>query len=184
MARVIVVGDGPAGLSAALFLAKNDHEVQVYAQDKTAMHYAQLHNYLGLDEIRGSDFQHRAREQVQRYDAALREEQVADVQRSGDAFVVRTEHGHEDRADYVVLAGGKAAQRLAEQVGAERADGRVVVDKEYATTVDRVYAVGRVARPDRSQAIISAGAGATAALDILAREAGRDVTDWDTPPES
>jgi thioredoxin reductase len=168
MARVIVVGDGPAGLSAALFLAKNGHEVEVYAQDKTAMHYALLHNYLGFDEIAGSEFQRRAREQVQR---------------SGDGFVVRTEHGGERRADYVVLAGGKAAQRLAEQVGAERVDGRVVVDREYATDVDRVYAVGRVARPDRSQAIISAGAGATAALDILAREAGRDVTDWDTPPD-
>jgi thioredoxin reductase len=59
----------------------------------------------------------------------------------------------------------------------------VVVNTEYATDVDRLYAVGRVARPERSQAIISAGAGATAALDILAREAGRDITDWDTPPE-
>ena len=183
MARVIVVGDGPAGLSAALFLAKNGHEVRVYAQDKTAMHYAELHNYLGFDEIRGSDFQRKAREQVQRYGAVFHDEQVTEVQRSGDGFVVHTEHGDEDRADYIVLAGGKAAQRLAGQVGAERADGRVVVDKEYATSVDRVYAVGRVARPDRSQAIISAGAGATAALDILAREAGRDVTDWDTPPE-
>jgi thioredoxin reductase (NADPH) len=38
-----------------------------------------------------------------------------------------------------------------------------------------------VARPDRSQAIISAGAGAVAALDILSREAGRDVHDWDSP---
>jgi thioredoxin reductase len=46
--------------------------------------------------------------------------------------------------------------------------------------MDRVYAVGRSARPERSQAIISAGAGATAALDILAREAGKNVTDWDS----
>jgi thioredoxin reductase len=96
---------------------------------------------------------------------------------------VGTDDGGQDRADYVVLAGGKAAQRLAQQVGAERFDSRVVVNTEYATDIDRLYAVGRVARPERSQAIISAGAGATAALDILAREAGRDITDWDTPPE-
>lgn len=182
MARVIVVGDGPAGLSAALFLARNGQQVEVYAQDKTAMHYAQLHNYLGFDDINGSEFQRRARDQVQRAGAVLREQEVTGVRRRDDGFVVATDGGEQD-ADYLVLAGGKAAQRLAEQVGAERVEGRVVVDKEYATGVDRMYAVGRVARPDRSQAIISAGAGATAALDILAREAGKDVTDWDSPPE-
>ena len=47
----------------------------------------------------------------------------------------------------------------------------------------RVYVVGRSARPARSQAIISAGAGAAAALDILSREAGKDIHDWDTPPK-
>ena len=180
MAKVVVVGDGPAGLSAALFLAKNGHETIVYAQDKTAMHYALLHNYLGVPDIPGPDFQSMAREQVAEFGAELREVEVTDVAVDGEHFVVSAEGGSE-RADYVVLAGGKAAQRLAQQVGADKEDGRVPVDTEYRTTVDRVYAVGRVARPERSQAIISAGAGATAALDILAREAGKDVVDWDTP---
>ena len=183
MASVIVIGDGPAGLSAALFLAKNGHQVHVYAQDKTPMHFAELHNYLGIEVIDGEEFQRRARRQVEQFGAVFRDEAVSALEGNGDGFVVRTDDGGEDRADYVVLAGGKAAQRLAQQVGVERVDGRVVVDTEYATDVDRLYAVGRVARPERSQAIISAGAGATAALDILAREAGRDVTDWDTPPD-
>lgn len=182
MARVIVVGDGPAGLSAALFLAKNDQQVHIYAQDKTAMHYAQIHNYLGIDMVDGTEFQRRAREQVATFGAVFRDLQVDDLEHSAGKFIVRA-GGDEDHGDYVVLAGGKAAQRLARQAGVEPVDGRVPVDTEYATAVDGLYAVGRVARPDRSQAIISAGAGATAALDILAREAGRDVTDWDTPPE-
>jgi thioredoxin reductase len=44
---VIVVGDGPGGLSAALFLAKGGISVTVYGEDKTAMHWALLKNYLG-----------------------------------------------------------------------------------------------------------------------------------------
>jgi thioredoxin reductase len=180
MARVIVVGDGPAGLSAALFLAKNDHQVHIYAQDKTAMHYAHLHNYLGIEEVGGSEFQRRARQQVTAFGAEVHDRAVTGLERGADGFVVRCDDD-EDHADYVVLAGGKAAQRLARQVGIEPVEGRVPVDTEYATGIEGVYAVGRVARPDRSQAIISAGAGATAALDILAREAGRDVTDWDEP---
>ena len=48
MTKAIVIGDGPAGLSAALFLAKNGVETTVFGQDNTAMHYAELHNYLGI----------------------------------------------------------------------------------------------------------------------------------------
>jgi thioredoxin reductase (NADPH) len=183
MSKVIVVGDGPAGLSAALLLAKNGHEVVVYAQDQTPMHHAELHNYLGIPVINGNEFQKVARAQVVNYGANLREEQVTGVWRADDGFGVRVGEG-EDRGHYLVLAGGKTAQRLAEEAGAERREGIVTVDTEYRTTVDGLYAVGRVARPNRSQAIISAGAGATAALDILSREAGKDITDWDTPPDS
>lgn len=182
MAKAIVVGDGPAGLSAALFLAKNGVDTVVYAQDKTAMHAAQLHNYLGLDDVPGSEFQRHAREQVTAQGAALHDDEVTEAARSNAGFTVRTAAGGEDTADYLVLAGGKAGARLAEQLGAAGDDG-VTVDAEGRTGVDGVYAAGRLTRPNRSQAIISAGAGARAALDILAREAGKDVVDWDTPPK-
>ena len=35
MASVLVVGDGPGGLSAALFLAKNGMDVAVFGQNTT-----------------------------------------------------------------------------------------------------------------------------------------------------
>jgi thioredoxin reductase len=44
-----------------------------------------------------------------------------------------------------------------------------------------VYIVGRSARPSASQAIISAGDGAAAAIDILSREKGERFVDWDEP---
>jgi thioredoxin reductase (NADPH) len=178
-----VIGDGPAGLSAALFLAKNGQETTVYGQDETAMHYALLRNYLGIDEIDGSAFQERARAQVQRHGAELVDDRVTAVRREGDGFVIATEGGREDAVDYVVLAAAKKGGALAEGLGIEASAGGVDVDTEYRTSVDRVYAIGRLARPNRSQAIISAGAGAVAALDILSREAGGDVTDWDSPEE-
>lgn len=183
MAGIIIVGDGPGGLSAALLLAKNGHDTVVYAQDETAMHHAYLYNYLGITEIDGSEFQRVARRQVTDHGARLRDSEVSAVERTDAGFTVRADEGTHEEADYVILAGGKAAQRLAEAAGAEIGDAAVVVGPEFATTVDGLYAVGRMVRPNRSQAVISAGAGATAALDIMAREAGRDVTDWDTPPE-
>ena len=58
----------------------------------------------------------------------------------------------------------------------------ITTERNACTSVDGVYVVGRSARPGRSQAIISAGDGAAAAIDILSREAGHDVLDWDGPP--
>lgn len=183
MAKAIVVGDGPAGLSAALFLAKNDVETVVFAQDDTAMHYAQLYNYLGIPETSGSDFQRVAREQVVAQGAELREDEATAVEHHGDTITVRTADGSQETADYLVLAAGKPGQKLAEQLGVTRNERGVAVHDDQRTSVDRVYAAGRVVRMTRSQAIISAGDGARAALDILAREAGKDVADWDSPPK-
>ncbi|MFA9431978.1 FAD-dependent oxidoreductase [Egicoccus sp. AB-alg2] len=182
MARIVVVGDGPGGLSAALFLAKAGHEVTVFGQDQTPMHYAQLHNYLGVPDVAGPDFQRAAREQVAGLGADVVAAEVTDLEGAGDTFIVHTNTRPPTPTDYLVLAGGKSAQPLARRLGLSVTDGRVGVDAEYRTPVDRVYAIGRLVRPDRSQAIISAGAGAVAALDILSREAGTDVHDWDTPP--
>jgi thioredoxin reductase (NADPH) len=181
MARTVVVGDGPAGLSAALYLAKNGQDVVVYGTDGTAMHYALVRNYLGIDEVTGSDFQLVARAQVQRHGAKLVEDQVTEVRADGETFVVGTAEGASDSADYLILAASKDGGKLARQLGLEVPPEGVETDQRFRTAVDRVYAVGRLAFPNRSQAIISAGAGATAALDVLSHEAGRDVTDWESP---
>ena len=182
MPSTIIVGDGPGGLSAALFLAKNGQDVTVFGTDKTAMHWAYLYNYLGIPEISGSDFQRIAKEQVLSFGATLQEESVAAVAVADGRFAVTTEAGATATADYVVLTEGKDPA-LARSLGAEVTDDGIAVDGEYRTSIDRLYVVGRSARPQRSQAIISAGAGAIAALDILSREAGRDVKDWDSPPK-
>ena len=180
MATVAVIGDGPAGLSAALFLAKNGQDVTVYGRDDTPMHHARLFNYLGIDEIDGPEFQSRARAQVERHGAVLADDEVTELRRQGEAFVVVAAGGRTETVDHVVLAAAKKGTSLAEQLDIATSPSGIDVDGENRTSIDGVYAVGRLVRPDRSQAIISAGAGAVAALDILSREAGEDVTDWDS----
>ncbi len=181
MARVIIVGDGPGGLSAALFLAKNDQDVTVFGTDKTAMNYAHLYNYLGLPEIAGTEFQQVARRQVSAVGASLLDEEVRSVA-AGEGFNVKTDSG-EHVADYLILTEGKNPElALSLGVAVDESDA-IEVDRDNRSSVDRVYVVGRSVRPTRSQAIISAGAGAVAALDILAREKGSDVQDWDSPPK-
>ena len=181
MASIGIVGDGPGGLSAALFLAKNGHEVTVYGTDGTAMNYAYLYNYLGIPEIDGTEFQRLARSQVEGFGARIIGEQVVSVS-AGDSFEISTESASTTH-DYLIMTEGKNPE-LTRSLGVVEDDsGAIDVDRDYRSSIDRVYVVGRSARPERSQAIISAGAGATAALDILAIEAGKNVQDWDTPPK-
>lgn len=184
MTNVIVVGDGPGGLSAALFLAKNGIDVTVYGQDKTAMHWAMLYNYLGIPEMTGKEFQRVARAQVEKLGATLVDARVEKVARTDAGFEVELEGGEAKTATYLVLSEGKSP-RLATMLGLEAKEGvGVPVDHNGATSVAGCYVVGRLARPGRSQAIISAGDGAAAAIDILSREKGEAFADWDSPPES
>ncbi|MEM6731934.1 MAG: FAD-dependent oxidoreductase, partial [Myxococcota bacterium] len=118
---VIVVGDGPGGLSAALFLAKAGKTVTVYGQDKTAMHAALLKNYLGIEEMTGSDFQKVARDQVRAFGASLEDVRVESVSREGEHFVVALEGGATASAKYLILSEGKAP-KLAKSLGLEHDD--------------------------------------------------------------
>jgi thioredoxin reductase len=182
MFDVAIIGDGPGGLSAALFLAKNGLSAVVYGQDKTAMHWAYLRNYLGIDEISGTDFQKRAKDQVTAFGAKLEASQVDAVARNEGAFRVTLAGGESVDARYVILSEGKAP-KLAQQLGVRFEGAAAATDKNGQTSVPGVYAIGRLARPGRSQAIISAGDGAVVALDILSREKGQEVVDWDSPPK-
>ena len=178
----IIIGDGPGGLSAGLFLARGGYAVTIFGQDKTAMHWALLNNYLGIPQITGADFQGVARGQVDAAGATLRDEAVSAVQRTDAGFEVTTEGGETLTASFVILSEGKSP-KIARALGLEvDEDGAVAVDRNSRSALDGLYVVGRSTRPGRSQAIISAGDGAAAAIDILSRQAGKSVCDWDSPP--
>jgi thioredoxin reductase len=184
MPTVIIIGDGPGGASAALFLAKNKVDVVVFGDDKSAMHYAYLKNYLGIPAIMGAEFQRVAREQITAVGARVRDERVSAVSGGAGRFEVKTEAGDTLTAKYLILSEGKGP-RLAKTLGLQFDENKgIATDRNAHTSVEGVYVVGRSARPGRSQAIISAGDGASAAIDILSREAGHDVLDWDEPAKS
>lgn len=184
MADVIIVGDGPGGLSAALFLAKRGLDTVVLGQDATPMHQAMLYNYLGVPEMTGSDFQALARRQVAAQGARLEAAEATAVERDGDGFTVTTADGARHGGRYLILASGRKRQ-LGVDLGLETGDkGSLVADRDGRTAIDRLYVVGWTTRPDKVQAIISAGDGAAAALDILSREAGKQVHDFDAVEKS
>ncbi len=186
MPDVIVVGDGPAGLSAALFTAKNGLDTLVFGTDDTSMHKAYLYNYLGIEEIHGTEFMETAREQVENHGAELVEREVVEIQDTLEGFEVSTEFDSFE-SEYVVLATGYVRE-VAEKLGCEFEEINdtevVAVDRNHETSVDNVYAAGWTTRPEKIQAAVSVGAGAIAALDILSTVKGQPFRDFDVPPDA
>ncbi|WP_049898952.1 NAD(P)/FAD-dependent oxidoreductase [Natrinema sp. J7-1] len=183
-ASVIVIGGGPAGLSAALFTAKNGLETTLFDTDETWMHKAHLFNYLGIGSVGGSEFMATARQQVDDFGAARRQgEAVTAVSEAGDGFVVETEDG-EYEADFVVLATG-ANRDIADDLGVDFADdGTVDVGVDMETSLAGVYATGAMVRAEEWQATISVGDGAAAALNILSTVKGEHYHDFDVPSDA
>ncbi|SNZ13080.1 Pyridine nucleotide-disulphide oxidoreductase [Natronoarchaeum philippinense] len=184
MTNVAVVGGGPAGLSTALFTAKNGLDTVVFDGDETWMHKAHLFNYPGIRSLSGDEYMAIARGQAEDYEADVRtDEEVTEIEQTDDGFSLTTEDGEYD-ADYVVLATG-ADRSLAEDLGCDFSDDDTVdVNLSMETSVDDLYATGAMVRAEEWQAVIAAGDGGAAALSILSDEKGEHYHDFDVPDDA
>ncbi len=180
MTDVAIVGGGAAGLSAGLFASKNGLDTVLFDTDGTWLHSAHLFNYLGIGSVGGDEFLGTARQQADDFGVDRHQgEEVTAVESTDDGFSVTTEED-EYEADYVVLATG-ANRELAESLGCDFDDDTVDVGVSMETSVEGAYATGAMVRAEEWQAVISAGDGAAAALNILSREKGEHFHDFDVP---
>jgi thioredoxin reductase len=175
---VVIVGDGPAGLTCALFLAKNGLGVHVLGMDETAMHKAMLHNFPGRPDTTGTQLTHDIRRQAEAFGAHLHKQHVTSIRRNGPGFHVATSEGNGFEGRYVVLATG-LKKDLAVALGLEVGPNGVKTDGAGRTSMENVYASGWLSRGHATQAVISAGDGTAVALDILAKEKGKPFHDFD-----
>ena len=183
MSTVAIVGGGPAGLSASVFTSKNGLETVLFDTGETWMSKAHLFNYLGIGSIGGDEFMGVARQQASDFGVAIHDDTaVSSVTATEDGFTLTTDDG-EYEAEYVILATG-ADRSLAEELGCAMADGVVDVDVSMETSIEDAYATGAMVRAEEWQAVISAGDGAAAALNVLSKERGEHFHDFDVPADA
>ncbi len=113
---VLIIGGGPAGLTAAVYAARLALSTAVVAGEVggQAQWASKVENYLGFQLIAGSELVRQFREHVRRFPVDCYEgEYVNAVVPSGDLFEVFTQEGTSLQARAVIIASGRAAARLA-----------------------------------------------------------------------
>jgi thioredoxin reductase len=120
----IVVGAGPAGLSAALVLGRCRRRVLVYDDDSARNRVSTgIHGFIGHDGIPPHEFRQRALAELSPYGVEVRRERVLAVTRTAGGFSVRTSVGAHDTARKLLLATG-IKDTLPELPGAREFYGR------------------------------------------------------------
>lgn len=122
----IIVGGGPAGLSAALILGRCRRRVLVCDSGQYRNHAArEMHGFLSRDGIAPSELRRIAREQLEPYGVEIREAAVTDVRRGARRFEVTLEGGERLRCRKLLLATG-LVDRLPELAGLPAMYGKSV----------------------------------------------------------
>ncbi|MCT7351962.1 NAD(P)/FAD-dependent oxidoreductase [Streptomyces sp. 15-116A] len=103
---VVVVGGGPAGLSAALVLGRARRRTLVVdAGEPRNASSSHMQGYLSRDGMSPAEFLAAGREEIARYGVELVRDRVSDVAR-GEDFTVALEAGREVRARRLIVATG------------------------------------------------------------------------------
>jgi thioredoxin reductase (NADPH) len=108
----IIIGAGPAGLTAAIYLARYHLSIRLFDSGTSRAAWIPCsHNHAGFpDGIPGKELLARMREQARKYGAVREEKQVDHLAKVGDHFVVGTDSGTY-RARSVLLATGVVNRR-------------------------------------------------------------------------
>ena len=138
---VIIIGGGPAGLTAALYLSRAKYRTLVLEKEKFGGQITITHeivNYPGVFRTTGEDLTKTMRRQAQVFGAEFKLAQVESLDMRGDVKTVRTAQG-DFKAFGVLLATG-AHPRKVGFPGEEEFRGRGVA---YCATCDGEFFTGR-----------------------------------------
>lgn len=120
MEKVIIIGSGPAGHTAAIYAARANLNPLMFEGFMAAGIAAggqlttttEVENYPGFTAISGPELMHHMREQAVHCGARIRTETIAKVDLSKRPFQVWNEDGEKFEAETLIIATGATAKRM------------------------------------------------------------------------
>ena len=183
--NLVVVGAGPAGLSAAVFAARAGFDTTVL-EDGTSIlrRNAHLENFLGFPAgVNSRLLLEMGRDQAERSGAELVESDVEAVERADEdaRFVIHTDDGDHD-ADRVIVASWADASLLDTfDLDTTQQGSKTFIESDDGRTgAEGLYVAGRIAGQPH-QTMVNAGHGAKAALSAIHDSEVPFYHDWVVP---
>lgn len=138
MYDVIIIGSGPAGISAALYLKRAKKNVLILSQGKSALEKAEkIENYYGIVSISGKELYKIGIKQAERLQIPIEQDEVTNISYENH-FIVTTVN-REYEASYVILATG--TNRIAPNIkGIREFEGKGV---SYCAICDAFFYRGK-----------------------------------------
>jgi glutaredoxin-like protein len=113
--EVLIVGAGPAAMSAALYAARKGLDVAIIAAKVGGQmtYTGSVDNYLGFPSVSGGDLSEVFRSHFERYPVSEAfGSAVIDVRKEGDTFAVRSEDGKKFIGSALIYCAGKEYRKL------------------------------------------------------------------------
>ena len=141
MHDVIVIGGGPAGMTAALYALRNNKSVLILEKESFGGQIAtspRLENYPTIESISGSEWADRLFEQITNLGAEFELEDVESVEKIDNIFHVKTNYG-EHEALAVIVANGVKPRKM----GLPNEDDLVGKGVSYCAVCDGPFYKGK-----------------------------------------
>lgn len=141
MYDLIIIGCGPAGMTAAVYAARKQMKILMLTEEfgGQPMWTREIENYMGYQYITGPELMSKFEEQTRKYPVEIKYEKVTGLRKQSDgAFNTLTESG-EFVSKTVIIASGKRPRRL-NIPGEEEFTGRGV---SYCATCDGPLFAGK-----------------------------------------
>lgn len=158
--ELIIIGGGPAGLTAAVYSARKRIDTLLVTKDigGQVVLTAEVENYMGYEYITGKELIEKFKQQVDQFPIAIENTEVIQIEKEDKIFTVGTSAGENYRSKAIIIASGKRSRPLNVN-GEKELVGRGV---SYCSVCDAPLFA------ERDVAVIGGGnSGLTAVVDLI-----------------